>query len=324
MGYSIRFVLCACSQPDTGDLCLRIGIHSGPVTAGVLRGQKSRFQLFGDTVNTGMSPRLFDLISSHQWGLTCVFCLVASRMESNGRPTMIQCSAQTAENLKEANKGHWILPRKEMVHAKGKGLVQTYWVVDTGPSKAEGSTSRMSETESDHSENDDDDIMEEEKDEVPDTPPPKRAWSDLPPHMQRLIHWNVDMLGKLLKNVVAARMGAEANDSHRHSRIINLSINLGLKQRISDQSTSLSAGSRDSGTPNGMLVMNNPREEYSEAISLPRFDPKVLVQDVDPNDIQLDEVVARQLEDYVTTVACAYHGKFCSFGSHWRSSLLKF
>jgi class 3 adenylate cyclase len=35
--------------PGTGDLKLRLGLHSGPVTAGVLRGQKSRFQLFGDT-----------------------------------------------------------------------------------------------------------------------------------------------------------------------------------------------------------------------------------------------------------------------------------
>ena len=34
----------------TVDLAMRIGIHSGPVTAGVLRGEKSRFQLFGDTV----------------------------------------------------------------------------------------------------------------------------------------------------------------------------------------------------------------------------------------------------------------------------------
>lgn len=35
--------------PDTGDLRMRFGLHSGPVTAGVLRGEKSRFQLFGDT-----------------------------------------------------------------------------------------------------------------------------------------------------------------------------------------------------------------------------------------------------------------------------------
>jgi hypothetical protein len=36
--------------PDTGDLSIRIGIHSGSVTAGVLRGERSRFQLFGDAM----------------------------------------------------------------------------------------------------------------------------------------------------------------------------------------------------------------------------------------------------------------------------------
>jgi class 3 adenylate cyclase len=36
--------------PDTADLSFRCGLHSGPVTAGVLRGQNARYQLFGDTM----------------------------------------------------------------------------------------------------------------------------------------------------------------------------------------------------------------------------------------------------------------------------------
>lgn len=34
--------------PDTAMLGIRVGLHSGPVTAGVLRGERARFQLFGD------------------------------------------------------------------------------------------------------------------------------------------------------------------------------------------------------------------------------------------------------------------------------------
>jgi Adenylate and Guanylate cyclase catalytic domain len=89
--------------PDTRDLRLRIGLHSGPVTAGVLRGQKSRFQLFGDTVN------------------------YASRMESTGSPNKIHASPETAKLLVDAGKGHWVRPRDSLVHAKGKGSIQTFW-----------------------------------------------------------------------------------------------------------------------------------------------------------------------------------------------------
>ena len=37
---------------ETLKLQLRIGLHTGSVTAGVLRGDKARFQLFGDSMNT--------------------------------------------------------------------------------------------------------------------------------------------------------------------------------------------------------------------------------------------------------------------------------
>jgi class 3 adenylate cyclase len=89
---------------DTIELALRVGLHSGPVTAGILRGEKSRFQLFGDSVNT------------------------ASRMESTGEKNRIQVSSTTAELLREAGKGHWLLPRDDLVEAKGKGPMQTFWL----------------------------------------------------------------------------------------------------------------------------------------------------------------------------------------------------
>ena len=42
--------------PGTGELGMRFGMHSGAVTAGVVRGQNARFQLFGD-----VSARLYTM-----------------------------------------------------------------------------------------------------------------------------------------------------------------------------------------------------------------------------------------------------------------------
>ena len=89
--------------PGTADLALRVGLNSGPTTAGVLRGEKSRFQLFGDTVNT------------------------AARMESNSQRNRIMVSQKTADLIVQAGKGHWLTLREDKVHAKGKGEMQCYW-----------------------------------------------------------------------------------------------------------------------------------------------------------------------------------------------------
>mmetsp|Transcript_25592 Transcript_25592/g.32714 ORF Transcript_25592/g.32714 Transcript_25592/m.32714 type:complete len:138 (-) Transcript_25592:108-521(-) len=85
-------------------LKIRIGIHSGPVTAGVLRGNKARFDLFGDTINT------------------------ASRIESTGEPGRIHLSRETAELLEQSERGDWLVPRDKSVMAKGKGELKTFWL----------------------------------------------------------------------------------------------------------------------------------------------------------------------------------------------------
>ena len=47
-----------CSLPKHSHFC------SGPVTGGVLRGEKGRFQLFGDTMNTAGKKDLFMCVRS--------------------------------------------------------------------------------------------------------------------------------------------------------------------------------------------------------------------------------------------------------------------
>lgn len=97
--------------PGTSELDIRIGLHSGPVTAGVLRGDKSRFQLFGDTMNT------------------------ASRMETTGQPGRVQVSEATAALLEADGKPHWMAPREEVVQAKGKGAMRTFWLLPRSSSR---------------------------------------------------------------------------------------------------------------------------------------------------------------------------------------------
>lgn len=155
--------------PDTTALELRVGIHSGPVTGGVLRGDRSRFQLFGDTMNT------------------------ASRMESTSHAGRVQLSQETTDLLIAAGKFHWIELRESTVVAKGKGEMQTYWLTltDISDSGSDDLDFQVRDPDTNLS-------LEEQC-----------AANASAEKIDRLIGWNTECLLKVLREIVAQRESAE-------------------------------------------------------------------------------------------------------------------
>ncbi|MCP5494365.1 MAG: GAF domain-containing protein [Leptospiraceae bacterium] len=79
---------------------LRLGIHSGPLVAGVIGEKKFAYDVWGDTVNT------------------------ASRMESSGTPGKINISGETYELIKDLFDCEY----RGKVKAKNKGEVEMYYL----------------------------------------------------------------------------------------------------------------------------------------------------------------------------------------------------
>lgn len=126
-------------------------MNSGPVTAGVLRGERARLQLFGDTVNT------------------------TARIETTGLRDRIHVSAMTANLLKAAGHEDWLVPREEIVSAKGKGKMNTFWL-------KHNSTDSALELSMHYD-----------------------ARDSYETRIERLVDWNTELLMHLLKNIVAHR-----------------------------------------------------------------------------------------------------------------------
>ena len=90
------------SPPNGGIFrgAVRIGIHTGPVVAGIVGVKKFAYDIWGDTVN------------------------IASRMESSGEAGKINISGSTYEIVKDKFKTKY----RGEIETKGKGMMQMYFV----------------------------------------------------------------------------------------------------------------------------------------------------------------------------------------------------
>ena len=84
---------------------IRIGIHTGKVSAGVIGKRKFAYDIWGDSVNT------------------------ASRMESSGEPSRINISGDTYEYIKE----YFNCTYRGKIEAKNKGSIDMYFVEGLKP-----------------------------------------------------------------------------------------------------------------------------------------------------------------------------------------------
>ena len=83
------------------DWQIRIGLHSGPVVAGVIGTTKFAYDVWGDTVN------------------------VAARLEAASEPNRIHVSGTLAAQLED----RYRLAPRGSVELKGKGLVETCFLI---------------------------------------------------------------------------------------------------------------------------------------------------------------------------------------------------
>ena len=98
MALAMLEVIAAFNRRKGLDWQIRVGMHTGPIVAGIIGSKKFAYDLWGDTVN------------------------VASRLESHGSPGVIQVSQATADLLRP----QFVLEPRGAVELKNRGEMTAF------------------------------------------------------------------------------------------------------------------------------------------------------------------------------------------------------
>ena len=184
-------------------------------------------------------------------------------METTGASNRIQISPATADLVVDSGKGHWLRKRDELIEAKGKGEIQTYWVKGKTASSArtgssDASNSQYTDKMSNHLDNSRKDRVRKER------------------ARQSRIDWQVELLSRLIKQIVALRKTKSKSKSKN--------------QLFGDDE----------------IHKLRPREEIAEHICMPPFDAEKAKKVLQGGDDLPDSVIS-QLKDLMSTISKLYH-----------------
>lgn len=189
-------------------------------------------------------------------------------MESTGAPDRIHLSQETVDQLLDASKSHWVTMREDKVVAKGKGILNTYWLQAASPDLAfrgfsvDASTDTASTTSSGF--------------------PHESNGQNLSPNTfvdqnQGLVDWNVNIMKSILVEVVARRRAGNVKSTSTE-----------IMQHLEK----------------GYMVDRTSLKEVKEIVVLPKFNASVANQTSDKTEIS-DKVMA-QLRSYVYALSTMY------------------
>jgi Adenylate and Guanylate cyclase catalytic domain/3'5'-cyclic nucleotide phosphodiesterase len=244
--------------PDTSEISIRFGLHSGPVIAGVLRGERARFQLFGDTMNT------------------------ASRVETTSEGGKIHISQECAEHLIGAGKSGWVEKRQDKVYAKGKGAIETYWLVTTSdktrgisghPSRPARKSASIASSETDG----------DRVGTIDTGGATLTSTKTANEKVQRLVDWNCELLLPILKRIVARRRGKRRRST----------LSAQTQERIRQREAELTSN-------------RNLLDELVEVIPLPPYDAQAAKDEQAFERMELGENVVSELREFISLIASMY------------------
>jgi len=171
----------------------------------------------------------------------------------------------------EAGKAYWMRPRSDIVNAKGKGTMKTYWLnvySKTATSTSKSSTNTGDETDVDDEASHHGTRMKRGSGTAPSIQLPLNAIKQ-----ERLIDWMVDLLAEQMKKIMVQR--ADTESMYKPSFVRDI----------------------------GMISL----DEVANVIHLPRSNANDSQPAPDLRSIELDVTVLSQLRQYVAIIASTYH-----------------